>query len=101
MVESAISRNGKHISWVTTISMTGDVLMLLSEIRSRTTDDAVRKEGERDGQDFTIDSNAKAYDSCPVFTECLTGVVLPDFNTTSETMNLQNFPDVLFCGNCS
>jgi hypothetical protein len=81
--------------------MGGDGLMPPPVIHRKTADDAVWEDGRRDGQDFLIRSNDTSYAPRPIFNEYVRDVVLKYFNTTRETMHLENFAGVLLCENCS
>jgi hypothetical protein len=48
-----------------------------------------------------IRSNDTADVICSVFRDCLTGVIIPNFDTTRETMKLQNVAGILLCDNSS
>jgi hypothetical protein len=48
-----------------------------------------------------IRSNDTSYVTRPSFKEYIRDVVLKYFNTTRETMHLENFAGVLLCDNCS
>jgi hypothetical protein len=81
--------------------MAGDVLMPLLVIHRKTGDDAVCEDGWWDRQDFLIRSNNTSYVARPIFKEYIRDVVVKYFNTTRETMDLENFAGVLLCDNCS
>jgi hypothetical protein len=84
----------------TSILIAGDVLTPLFVIYLRTIDDPVREEGWWDEQNFMIRSNDTANFAHRALTECLATVILPYFNTTTKTMNLQNFPAVFVSDIC-
>jgi hypothetical protein len=81
--------------------MAGAMLMPLLVIHRKTVDDTVWEDGWRDGQDFLIRSNETSYVTRPIFKEYIRDVILKYFNTTRETMDLENFAGVLLCDNCS
>jgi hypothetical protein len=81
--------------------MVDDVLMPLLVIHQKTVDNAVWEDGWRDGQDFLIRSSDTSYVTRPIFKEYIRDVILKSFNTTRETMHLENFAGVLLCDNCS
>jgi hypothetical protein len=100
-IEYAASRKEKCVSCITTVLMGGDALILLLVIHRKTIDAAVWEKGWRDGQDFMIRSNNMSYVARPIFTKYVTGVNLPYFAATGESLHLQDFTGVLLCDNCS
>jgi hypothetical protein len=100
-IEYAVSRKGKRINCITTISMASDALMPLLVIHQKTIEAAVQEKGWRDGQDFMIRSSDSSSVARPIFTEYVTSVILLYFAGTRDSLHLQDFTGVLLCDNCN
>jgi hypothetical protein len=92
----SVLRAEKRIRSITTISMTGRLLMPLLVIHCKTIDDAVWEKGWRQRQNFLIRSNDTSYATRDIF-----GKDLTDAESTRPSLSLHDFPAVLLHNYCS